>query len=144
MEPSIDNARSRTKFYPSYTMVYGWPGTGGFYILQCDGVDLEFVRLDRIVPTPRSENPAGKDIDCINMRKVGAIFYESNRDYHLKTTNLARKTSEEFIEVFGWPTAGGVWALKVATDKPHSFGIRNAFTVDEKCRAMEMMGGVLC
>ncbi|KXH44443.1 hypothetical protein CSIM01_13799 [Colletotrichum simmondsii] len=165
MEPSIDNARFRSNFYPSYTMVYGWPSTGGFYMLQCDGVDLEFLGVDRLVPTPRSDDPAEEDTHCINMRKLGAKFYQSDWDYYLKTTTHedlqdryqkamelgkdnffaaeeANKAAEKFIKVFGWPTTGGVWALKVSTDKVHSFGIRNAFTMDEKCRAIEMMGGV--
>ncbi|KXH53422.1 hypothetical protein CNYM01_01167 [Colletotrichum nymphaeae SA-01] len=165
MDPSIESSQFRTNFYPSYTMVYGWPSTGGFYMLHCDGVDLEFLGLNRLVPTPRSDDSADEDAHCINMRKLGAKFYKSDWDYHLKTTthenpqdryqkairlgkdNLSAaeetyKVAEKFIEVFGWPTTGGVWALKLSTDKIHTFGIRNAFTMDEKCRAIEMMGGV--
>ncbi|WQF82579.1 hypothetical protein CDEST_07593 [Colletotrichum destructivum] len=137
MEPSVENARFH----------------------------LEFLGLDRVVPTPWGEDPADEDTHCANMRQLGAKFYKSDWDYHLKTTkheepqdphqkamelgkeNLfaaeeANKSAEKLIEVLGWPTTGGVWALKVSTDKVHSFGVRNAFTMDEKCRAMEMMGGV--
>ncbi|KAL0765618.1 hypothetical protein CaCOL14_011842 [Colletotrichum acutatum] len=64
MEPSIENARFRTNFFPSYTMVYGWPSTAGFYTLLCDGVELEFLGLDRLVPTPWSDDSADEDTHC--------------------------------------------------------------------------------
>lgn len=141
----FEKSTKRTEFTSgSLTIVRGWPSTGGFYVLGCDGVQLEFLGLDRFEPTPRSQNPAEEDAFCANMRKFGAKWY---RDLEAEA---ADSLGEEYrydheVKAFGWPVDGGVWALKMPYMDSYMKGmgrIRNAFSMEERCRQIEKLGGV--
>ncbi|KAI9170783.1 hypothetical protein HJFPF1_00256 [Paramyrothecium foliicola] len=140
-----DKAMNRTEFGAgSLTTVHGWPSSGGFYILSCDGVELEFLGLDRFNPTPRSQDHAEEDEFCAKMRMLGAKWYESVDDYLLEGLRSEHQR-KPWVKAFGWPAGGGVWALKMSSTDAEQKGparIRNSFSMEERCREIEKLGGV--
>lgn len=135
----------RTEFTAgSLTFVRGWPSTGGFYILSCDGVELEFLGLDRFEPTLRSQDPAEEDAFCAKMRRLGPRWYRDLEAEAAESLGGEYRT-DHVVKAFGWPADGGVWALKMLEFDSYMKGIsriRNAFSMDERCRQIEKLGGV--
>lgn len=80
MSPSFEMGTFRTEFgSPSpFTTV---SSTGGFYVIICNGVELDLPGLSRFNPNPRAEDPADEDVQFASMRKLGATFYPSDWDY---------------------------------------------------------------
>lgn len=144
VEP-LEKSTNRTEFTAgSLTVVRGWPSTGGFYILSCDGVELEFLGLDRFEPTPRSQDPAEEDAFCANMRRLGARWYRDLEAEAAASLEGEYRTGH-VVKAFGWPADGGVWALKMPEMDSYMKGmsrIRNAFSMEERCRQIEKLGGV--
>ncbi|SPO06318.1 uncharacterized protein DNG_09007 [Cephalotrichum gorgonifer] len=134
----LEKSTNRTEFTAgSLTIVRGWPSTGGFYTLSCDGVELEFLSLDRFEPTPRSQDPAEEDAFCANMRKLGAHWYSSEEELVADSLRGAYETNF-MVKAFGWPADGGVWALKMPYMDSEMKGIgriRNAFSMEESPRS---------
>jgi hypothetical protein len=146
IEPLVEvfkQSTYRTEFTGgSLTTVRGWPSTGGFYILSCDGVELEFLGLDRFEPTPRSQDAAEEDVFCARMRRLGPRWYPDLEEEALEDFDEYRT---KYVKAFGWPADGGVWALKMCEMDAYFKGmsrIRNAFSMDERCRQIEKLGGV--
>lgn len=141
----LEKSRNRTEFTAgSLTMVRGWPSTGGFYTLSCDGVELEFLGLDRFEPTPRSQDPGEEDAFCANMRKLGAGWH---RDEEAQAAGSLKGEYQynHVVKAFGWPANGGVWALKMPYMDSEMMGmgrIRNAFSMEERCRQIKKLGGI--
>ncbi|KAL6859304.1 hypothetical protein J3F83DRAFT_749680 [Trichoderma novae-zelandiae] len=130
--------------------VRGWPSKGGLYALgPCLGVELEFLGLDRFHNTPRpsiSDPTAAaeeEETHCNKMRQLGATWFKNEHEYmkHLIYPDL---TDMDFTFHVGWPAGGGVWVLTVsrATAKTTSAAIiHNAFNMEERCKAIEQLGG---
>jgi len=141
----FEKSTYRTEFTAgSLTTVRGWPSTGGFYILSCDGVELEFLGLDRFEPTPRSQDPAEEDAFCAKMRRLGPRWYRDLEAEAAESLGGEYRT-DHVVKAFGWPADGGVWALKMPEMDSYMKGmssIRNAFSMDERCRQIEKLGGV--
>lgn len=141
----LEKSTNRTEFTASsLTIVRGWPSTGGFYTLSCDGVELEFLGLDRFEPTPRSQNPAEEDAFCANMRKLGADWYR-DQEAEVADSLGGQYRTNYVVKAFGWPADGAVWALKMPYMESYMKGIgriRNAFSMEERCRQIEKLGGV--
>jgi hypothetical protein len=141
----FEKSTYRTEFTAgSLTIVRGWPSTGGFYILSCDGVELEFLGLDRFEPTPRSQDPAEEDAFCAKMRRLGPRWYRDLEAEADESLGGGYRT-DRVVKAFGWPADGGVWALKMPKMDSYFKGmsrIRNAFSMDERCRQIEKLGGV--
>lgn len=145
MVEAFEKATYRTEFTTgSLTIVRGWPSTGGFYTLGCDGVELEFLGLDRFEPTPRSQDPAEEDAFCANMRKLGADWY-NNLEAEVHDNLREEYQYNHEVKAFGWPADGGVWILKMPRMDAYMKGmgrIRNAFSMEERCREIEKLGGI--
>jgi hypothetical protein len=63
--------------------VRGWPSKGGMYTFSAsDGVELEFLQLDRFNDTLRSQDPAEEGAHCDRMRKLGASWFETPEDFY--------------------------------------------------------------
>lgn len=144
-EPT-SNLRSTFGIQPG-AFVRGWPSTGGIYVLEsCDGVELQFLGLDRFNITLRSEDPTDEDMHCANMRKLGATWWTSEYAYNEK--HLLNPEGPDLVErvvIVGWPTSGGVWVLGVNYEEAIRRGvgkIKNAFSMEERCRLIKMLGGV--
>jgi hypothetical protein len=137
---------TRTEFGSRGTSVRGWPSSGGIYIAaDVYGVELDFLGLDRFKPSPRSENPAEEDAFCQRLRKVGAKWFKSEEDYfEWSEAGIPRDPEEDTELLLGWPEPGGVWVLKVNQSDAARKGvgrIKNAFTMEERCSAIEQLGG---
>ena len=126
--------------------VFGWPSSGGVLIKEVDIVELMFLGLDRFQPSLRSSNVVEEDQFCNRLRMLGAKWWESEEDYIHVLLGMRQKTAVESSElVFGWPSAGGVWVLRFESEKeiPRDFGkLHMALDMDERCRVMELYGGV--
>lgn len=94
--------------------VRGWPSTGGIYILEsCDGVELEYLQLDRFSTSLRSKDSAEQDAHCAWMRNLGAVWWKSEYDFdeqHLLDPEVP--DPGEPVVIVGWPVDGGVWVLR--------------------------------
>lgn len=131
-------------------VVYGFPAKGGLYQLYpCFNVELDFLGLDRLHPTPLAppatdaESRAEEDAHCWRMRQLGATYYR----------DLSKWESEMFSYQFGynpvvnrlkigWPsTGGGVWVLKGPGTGARVAAFYNALDMDERCKIIEELGG---
>ncbi|KAM0446740.1 hypothetical protein ACHAPV_003792 [Trichoderma viride] len=126
--------------------VKGWPSKGGIYILYpCLGFELDFLGLDRFHNIPRpplseSNATAEEESHCDKMRQLGAQWWETEAEYS------ANRYKPHYMEVIaGWPAGGGVWVFKTSDTKARVRGaaiIHNAFNMEERCKAIEQLGGV--
>ncbi|KAK3690768.1 hypothetical protein LTR37_018990 [Vermiconidia calcicola] len=125
----------RTVFGGKGTIVYGWPSTGGIWVHEdCYGVELHFLSLSRFEPS--------EDGFCKRLEMIGAHFYESEYAFNIQT--FTYNASRVW---YGWPgdaPKGGVWVLRTKGPEGAELGvsrIRNALTMEERCKAIEMLGG---
>ncbi|KAF2435297.1 hypothetical protein EJ08DRAFT_333767 [Tothia fuscella] len=128
------------------SQVLGWPSTGGVLVLQTyNGLDLDFLGLDRFNSTLQSHDPIEQDVHCDKMRRLGAVWFESVHawDYYTIKSYTEPDLYEPVI-ITGWPITGGVWALKMTTKEARIRGcgrLSNALDMDERCKMIEMLGG---
>ncbi|THV47187.1 hypothetical protein BGAL_0329g00130 [Botrytis galanthina] len=134
------NYTMRTVFSTIGCTVYGYPSTGGIFIKDnANIVDMNFLSLARLYPTQRSHDPIEEDEFCILMRKVGAIWWSSERHHTIKWSSLDDDYQEAGAPpsiladaqkrdlIFGWPTdGGGVWVLRYDTHE----GMKNLLPRD--------------
>ncbi|KAH8811546.1 hypothetical protein F5884DRAFT_854887 [Xylogone sp. PMI_703] len=122
--------------------VRGWPSKGGVYIFSAaDGVELDFLQLDRFNTTPRSYDPMEEDAHCDRMRKLGATWWRREWD-HMKDS--LQVPSRSPILIVGWSTGEGVWVLKRTSFEAKTSGvgrIHNALNMEERCHFIERLGG---
>lgn len=126
--------------------VYGWPSTGGYLTLTCDGVELDFLGIDRFEMAPASQDPAEEDAHCARMRRLGARWWASKQERELRSFEYSEEDeSGGRIKIFGWPSSGdGVWVLNLSMDQAwerRAGRIYNTTTMDERCRWIEKLGG---
>ncbi|KAL7915586.1 hypothetical protein GGI35DRAFT_184605 [Trichoderma velutinum] len=129
--------------------VRGWPSKGGLYVLaHCFGVELDFLGLDRFNNTPRPSisDPAAaaeeEEIHCNKMRQLGATWYRNEQQF---MRSVIEPESEDQVVTVGWPAGGGAWVLTESPARSRIKGtaiIHNAFNMEERCRAIEKLGGV--
>ena len=136
----------RTEFGYSGCVVYGWPSLGGILIKEpADVVDLNFLGIDRLKVSSRSDNIIVEDAFCNRMRQIGAKWWESEKEFIDVSVGMRDATELESRElVFGWPTSGGVWVLRFDQQKklPRDFGrIHMALDMDERCQVIKEYGG---
>lgn len=130
----------------------GLPAKGGEYSLYgVSGVELEFLGLDRFHNTPRGEKGMEREEElCKRMRQLGAAW-EGDRtadnefEYYASSGLCDGKSKRRFELLVGWPAGGGIWVLRVLEYDAEKRGVgvvRNAFTIDERCEALEELGGI--
>lgn len=143
----------RTAFgIQSGATVRGWPSSGGIYILdECDGVELDFLHLDRFTPANSSEDAALEDRHCEEMRKLGAMWWSSEDEYVRRHfIDPLGPDPDEKVVIVGWAGSdgdekGGIWVLSTTRREANWKGvgrIKNAFSMEERCRVIESLGGV--
>jgi hypothetical protein len=130
--------------YDSTTMVLGCPSKGGIYVYYtyCP-IDLDFLHLDRFNPVSRSPNTVEEDVHCVNMRKLGARWWESEEAWDRYAIFHQQSPDDPFI-VVGWLSGGGVWVLKTTRQEALKLGAGkagNAYNMDERCQIIEKLGG---
>ncbi|EAA30892.3 hypothetical protein GE21DRAFT_8657 [Neurospora crassa] len=133
--------------------LFGYPSKkGGVYVLEgVLGVELDFLGLDRFHPTPRksfsdpAEEEADEDAWCYKLRQLGAIWWKARYDYDMMLIGGDIWRGDDPFVTTGWPATGGVWILKTTKGDARGRGvgiIHNAYNMEERCRAIEKVGGV--
>jgi hypothetical protein len=62
--------------------VVAYPSKGGMDVLDAlNGLDLDFLGLDRFKTVQRSQDPAEEDALCVKMRRLGAVWWKINHYY---------------------------------------------------------------
>lgn len=131
--------------------VYCWPSVGGILVARrVTPVELDFLSLPRFTPVLRREldgnNATAEDAFCRRLRLLGAHWYVDYWDYLGAHEMLFRPSTSEEDELLhlGWPENGeGVWVLRQKDKNDIWEGMwrmQNAFTMDERCKALEMAG----
>ena len=127
-------------------VVYAWPSTGGRFELQNPGaLELDVLRIeDPFTECNRSYNTIEEDAFVHRLRRLGGIFFE--HQYGTRTDELRDNEVHTWL---GWPEdeehKGGVWMVKVKYNEVYerrTGRIRLAKTMQDRCRAIEMCGGV--
>ncbi|KAH8803706.1 hypothetical protein F5884DRAFT_862023 [Xylogone sp. PMI_703] len=127
--------------------VYGCPSKGGMYFLSpCFGVELEFLKLDRFGNTEilqAGSSQVDEDDHCNRMCQLDATWWRSRRAFNSALFDGPRPAGP-FLSV-GWPAGGGVWVIKTTleeADKKGTAKIYNAYSIEERCKMIEQLGGV--
>jgi hypothetical protein len=126
-----------------------WPSVGGLIIAdRVTPVELTFLSLPRFTSTPRSLNQTAEDEFCRQLRKIGGKWFSGHWDWWAKYVQMSRGMTPSEMEALtlGWPESGGVWVLRRVSrwgeDRGWSLRVRNALTMQERCEAIKMSGGV--
>ena len=134
-----------------WNTVMCWPSVGGIIVnTHVSSVELDFLNLPRFQSAPRSSNASEEDEFCRQLRRTGAKWWSSHGDFIEAVNSRLRPTSAKEREalILGWPKDGGVWVLKEANwydfagSELGIWRMGNAFTMEERCAAMEMAGAV--
>lgn len=78
------------------------------------------------------------------VRQLGATWWRSEHAYDMAYFTSPKGEDGRFLRV-GWETGGGVWVLsttKQGADQKGTAIIQNAYTMEERCKAIEKLGGV--
>lgn len=134
----------------NWNTVMCWPSVGGIIVnTHVSSVELDFLKLSRFEAVPRSENISEEDEFCRQLRRTGGKWWVSYGDFieavDAKMRPISAKERESLL--LGWPKDGGVWVMKETnwynfSREPGSWRLRNAHTMEERCKAMEMSGAV--
>lgn len=80
------------------------------------------------------------------MRRLGAVWWKRQYDYHLSSVpgpDTRLGGPQKYIRV-GWPAEGGVWVLNTTKSAVAEKGagiLYNAYSMAERCRVIEKLGG---
>ncbi|ROW14347.1 hypothetical protein VPNG_04014 [Cytospora leucostoma] len=150
--PTNDLARLNNRFRSHYNLgpgvgIQGLPACGGEYLLSgATGVELDFLGLDRFRDTERPPGAVAGSPDeeahCDRMRQLGALWFP---DTHTFVEWAVGDTGDSPYIKVGWPAGGGVWVLSSTEDEAGEMGvgiIHNAYNMEERCKALELLGAV--
>jgi hypothetical protein len=135
----------RLELHESAT-VYAWPSTGGRFELQNPSAfELDYLGIeDHSAESNNSADTTEEDAFVRRLRHLGGTFYE-----YQYGTRRNEDRQAELLTWLGWPEdeehKGGVWVLKVKrseTFKVMTGRIRLAKTMQDRCRMIEICGGV--
>ncbi|RYP60207.1 hypothetical protein DL769_008231 [Monosporascus sp. CRB-8-3] len=141
-----DPDKRRVAFGAHTTTVYGYPSSGGVLVLPyCNGVDLAFLDIPRFEPVERSKDPAAEDRHCQRMRRLGAWKFTNVGEYERMPYLSPEKLNRMILVVAAWPQGGaGVWVITMRVGEAAEKGLArvwNALSMDERCEAVEKLGG---
>lgn len=78
------------------------------------------------------------------MRQLGAEWWESEHAWAANQRVVRQIPQKKTFIATGWPAGGGVWVLsedqEVASMKQAGM-LFNAFTMEERCKIIEQLGG---
>ncbi|KAI9833200.1 MAG: hypothetical protein M1819_003823 [Sarea resinae] len=146
------DTQKRLRFGRQGAVVYGWPSAGGMLYRSVEPLELEFLGIDRFSESQRSQDPAEEDAFCRQLYKIGARWYEHERE--LQDLMLGDRKWPPRLE-FGWPANGGVWAVRKVKEpdlRKHPLDpplverkpwgkLYMALNMEERCRVIEELGG---
>jgi hypothetical protein len=120
-------------------------------------VELDYLGLDRFMEQERAADQAEEDAFCMRLRKVGAKWWHDYNDFTDAVAGARQMTKEEATRLLlCWPEEGGVWVLKIDGRENAEWEgggwseggwregrmVYNAYTMRERCQAIERLGGV--
>lgn len=126
--------------------VYAWPSTGGRFELQDPSAfELDVLGItDHLTELDNSANFTEEDDFVRKLRLLGGTFYE----YPYSIRNKKSRRNEIYTWL-GWPEdeehRGGAWMLTVMRSEMRerqTGRISLATTMQERCQAIEICGGV--
>lgn len=82
--------------------------------------------------------------NCRQVRQLGAVWWRSIAKAFEKEILGLTSENDSFIQV-GWPESGGVWVLHTTEGGASEKGagmVHNAYNMEERCKAIERLGGV--
>lgn len=144
--PWAGDFKDKRLHFRDVAIVYAWPSSGGRLELQSPSAfELDFLGIeDHLAERNKSADAIEEDAFVARLRRLGGIFYE-----HQYGFRRGEHLSNETHTWLGWPEdeehKGGVWVLKVKwIDRREKMTgrIRLATTMQDRCRAIEMSGGV--
>ncbi|KAK6359387.1 hypothetical protein TWF696_000547 [Orbilia brochopaga] len=131
---------------------------GTYFVNDVTLVELDFLGLDRFKTQYKSPDEDEEEAFCERLHLLGSTYLPDNYkawDEYLKQRLYGAWTADRFC----WPSSGGVWVKKFwlsynETGAYEFYGgesgvrlaaaIRNADTMDERCRAFERAGAKFC
>jgi hypothetical protein len=133
-----------------WNRVMCWPSIGGIIVnWHVTSVELDFLNLSRFEASPRSSNADKEDAFCRLLRRTGGKWWSDYWDFMQAVDAKMRPMSAKEREalLLGWPEDGGVLVMRESDwyefgKEPGSWRLRNAHTMEERCKAMEMSGAV--
>lgn len=143
-------SRLRVYFGISRATAVGRPSSGGVLTLSVTAVDLNYLSVSRLEPTPVPETEdlaADEDAWCAKLRQLAPKWWRSLEDCDQALEDGAVERPITHVEkerVFvGWPSqGGGVWVLKCQRRNPsNGFGVYEmCFNMDERCEVLKKFG----
>lgn len=141
---------TRSHFNQGGTSVYAWPSSGGVWAHHdCYGVELDFLGLSRFEPsfTDRDTDPEKENNFSKRLEWIGGTYIENKYAFRRgQWQGMGRL--RPLRPWYGWPGAvpdDGVWVLwpeSATEDAEQGYRrIHNAYTMQERCEAIEMLGG---
>lgn len=130
----------------SCTTVYAWPSTGGRFELEDPSAfELDVLGItNHFTECSNSANFTEEDDFVQKLRLLGGTFYE--HAYWIRYKDAKR---DEIHTWLGWPEdeehRGGVWMLTLRRSEMYqrkTARIKLARTMQERCQAIQMCGGV--
>ncbi len=139
-----------------YSLDYGkvacWQDDG-LWIKELTPVEMSSLGVDRFQDTERTLEQTDEDAFCTRLRIHGASFWELPPHWPERVNwceaidDCVEPTKKVSLEV-GFPASGGVWILDTSQGwdglYPKSLGLRNALTMDERCKVIKDLGGHFC
>jgi hypothetical protein len=128
-----------------------WPSDGGIWIKAATALELEWLGLSRFksVARPPQYNDTEEDLLCARLRGLGgAKFWRvppgNDPPYKWDCLDIEDCWNPELHD--RWVAGvekGGAWILDLVDGKypDHIMGLMNAFTMEERCRSIELLGG---
>lgn len=147
-QPPVSFKDKRLMIHQEAT-VYAWPSTGGRFELKNPGTfELDFLGIEgHVIDSNSSTDYAEEDAFVTKIRSLGGIFYPYQ--FRSRRWRSHLDGEEDTFTWLGWPEddahRGGVWMLKVkqtAMRANKTGRIRLARNMEERCRAIELCGGV--
>ncbi|KAJ5086516.1 hypothetical protein NUU61_007823 [Penicillium alfredii] len=138
--------------YDIYTgQVACYPSSGGIWMAELGPLELQHLNINRFESTERSWNQADEDKFCDQLRPFGGSWYTQSADdlwvggecHELHEFEPALSIHRQIA----FPENGGVWVLAIEGDAlfpPGMATVRNALTMEERCKALEKLGAVFC
>ncbi|KAJ6260235.1 hypothetical protein Dda_4459 [Drechslerella dactyloides] len=126
---STMNKFPRTSFFLGSPAVLCYPRGGGTWLAtDVTPVELEFLGLDRLKPQNRSPDQDEEDKFCERLQLLDPDYLF---DYSIDWTEYARQITDGVVAGYKF-------------DDSYDMGIKNAYTMEERCQAFERAGAKFC
>ncbi|KAF7594439.1 hypothetical protein BBP40_009261 [Aspergillus hancockii] len=133
-----------------------YPSSGGIWMTIIGPLELQYLDINRFESTERSWDQAEEDRLCRELRKFGGEWYKPESGDELWSSMEKRGCTEvhKWASIFkiyrevGFPEERGILVLTVSKETGRypkgTLALRNALTMEERCRVLERLGAVFC